>query len=84
MYNVTTQAFLPARHRQRAGGVVFAAFVPSRRRRCSPGARRAEWLAPTPRARGSPGRASARRSTHVRQLLAAGHAGPLEDVLRVR
>ena len=85
LYNVTTQAFYLHGFGSVQVAVVFAAFVREPAPPVlGPEHGRAEWLAPdAARARLAWPR-EREALDHVRQLLAAGHAGPLEDVLRVR
>ena len=85
LYNVTTQAFYLHGFGSVQVAVVFAAFVREPREpRLGSEHGRAEWLAPdAARARLAWPR-EREALDHVRQLLAGGDAGPLEDVLRVR
>jgi 8-oxo-dGTP pyrophosphatase MutT (NUDIX family) len=85
LYNVTVQSFYLHTLRTIAMAVVFCAFVDE------PGDvslgsehRGAEWLTVAAARRRFAWPREREALDHIRQLLAAGHAGAVEDVLRVR
>ncbi len=85
LYNVTTQAFYVHTSATVELAVVFCAFVDA------PAAQTLDeehdavaWLAPADARERFAWPREREALDHIRQLLGAGHAGPLEDVLRVR
>ncbi len=85
LYNVTTQAFYLHTSATVEVAVVFCAFVAD----AAPPALDAEhttadWLAPADARNRFAWPREREALDHIRQLLGAGDAGPLEDVLRVQ